>query len=170
MRTQKQKELIEAYLAQLEPEQAEVFRELILHLSHLGYDPQKQRANIVFNCPWHGKQVAKIGFDKTGQPFFGLRFSACRGYSPRFEKIVGDWVTGPKYRTAPCTQNACGFCRGKPEEHTYGYTMPDGEVRRHCGTVALAIPGLGPADLPEIKSLMEEEHRFLMEHEAVPPA
>ena len=61
MRTQRQKELIEAYLAKLDPELAEVYRELILHLSGLGHDPKKQRAAIVFNCPWHGKQIAKIG-------------------------------------------------------------------------------------------------------------
>ncbi len=80
-----------------------------------------------------------------------------------------DWVTGGKYRQAPCTKQACSFCRGEPDERTYRYTMPDGEVRRHCGSVALAIPGLGPTDVPEIKSLMEEEHRYLMSHEADSP-
>lgn len=166
MRTKGQIEIIETHLSSLSPELSGIYRELIQYLSDLGYGPKRQRSAIVFNCPWHGKQIAKTGFDRKGEPFFALRFSACREYSPRFEKIVGDWVAGPKYRAAPCTQDACGFCKGKPEEHTYGYTMPDGEVRRHCGSIALAIPGLNRSDLPEVKRLMEEEHRFLMEHEA----
>ena len=166
MRTERQTQLIQAFLANLDLEQGEVYQDLVLHLSLLGYDPKKQRANIVFTCPWHGKQIAKIGFDKEEKPFFGLRFSACQEYSSRFEKIVQDWVTGPRYRAAPCTQNACGFCRGEPSQHTYSHTMPDGEVRRHCGTVPLVIPGLCRADVPEVKRLIEEVHRFLMEYEA----
>ena len=46
------------------------------------------------------------------------------------------------------------------------YEFPNGEKRYHCGAVALAIPGLNAADLPEVKALMEEEHRFLMKYEA----
>lgn len=170
MRTQKQTEMIEAFLARLEPELAGVYRELILHLSHLGYGPKKQRENIVFHCPWHRKQIVKIGFDKTGRPFFGLRFSACRGYSPRFEKIVEETVSGKGYREARCATGGEDFCKGPPEQRLYTCTMPNGETRYSCGAKALAIPDLSPADLPEIKSLMEEEHRFLMEYEAAPLA
>lgn len=170
MGTEKQTEILEGFLAGLEPELAQVYRELILHLSGLGYGPKKQRANIVFTCPWHGKQIAKIGLDRTGAPFFGLRFSACRGYSPRFEKIVADVVSGKGYREARCIANGEDFCKGTPSERVYIYEMPDGEKRYHCGAKALAIPGLCPADVPEVKALMEEEHRFLMEHEASSPA
>lgn len=166
MRTKKQAELVEAYLARIEPELAQVYRELILHLSGLGYGPKKQRENIVFACPMHRKQIAKMGFDKRGKPFFGLRFSACRGYSPRFEKIVADVVSGKGYREARCIANGEDFCKGTPSERVYVYEMPDGEKRYHCGAKALAIPGLCPADLPEVKALMEEEHRFLMKYEA----
>lgn len=62
--------------------------------------------------------------------------------------------------------NGEDFCKGAPAERVYVHEMPDGEKRYHCGAKALAIPGLCPADVPEIKRLMEEEHRFLMEHEA----
>ena len=79
MRTEKQRALIEEYLGKLPPELAEVYGELIQHLSKLGYDPKKQRAAIVFTCARHNKQLAKIGFGRKGEPFFALRFSACRG-------------------------------------------------------------------------------------------
>ena len=41
MRTEKQRELMEGFLSTLEPERSAVYRELILHLSSLGYDPKK---------------------------------------------------------------------------------------------------------------------------------
>ena len=82
MRTLKQTEILEEYLSGLQPEQAQVWRELALYLAGLGYDLKRQRANLVFACSLHRKQIAKIGFDKAGEPFFALRFSACRGYSP----------------------------------------------------------------------------------------
>ena len=118
MRTEKQRELMEGFLSTLEPERSAVYRELILHLSSLGYDPKKQRSALVFTCPWHNKQIAKTGFDRKGQPFFALRFSACRGYSQRFEKIVEDVVSGKGYREARCMANGEDFCKGAPAERT----------------------------------------------------
>lgn len=166
MHTQKQKELIDGFLAGLDPELAGLYRELILHLSELGYDPKKQRSAIVFNCRQHNKQIAKIGVDRKGEPFFALRFSACRGYSERFAKIVEDVLGGEKYQPPGCIANGEDFCKGEPAERLYTYITPDGEVRYHCGAKALVIPGLTVADVPEMKRLMDEEHRFLMEHEA----
>ena len=166
MRTPKQIELIETFLSNLDPRDASVYRELILHLSSLGYDPKKQRSAIIFNCAQHNKQIAKIGYDKSGKPFFALRFSACRGYSERFMKIVEDVVSGKGYQEARCITNGEDFCKGPPSERLYTYQMPDGEIRHHCGAKALAIPGLCEEDVPQVKRLMEEEHRFLMEYEA----
>ena len=94
MRTKKQQELMEDYLSGLPHELETVYWELIGHLSEIGYEPKKQRSAIVFNCPHHNKQIAKIGFDRKGAPFFALRFSACRGYSERFREIVRDAVSG----------------------------------------------------------------------------
>ncbi|MDE6838297.1 MAG: hypothetical protein K2P33_07845 [Acutalibacter sp.] len=165
MRTLKQTEILEEYLSGLQPEQAQVWRELALYLAGLGYDLKRQRANLVFACPLHRKQIAKIGFDKAGEPLFALRFSACRGYSPRFAEIVRHAVDKEKYREASCLQEEC-YCKGPASQRVYMYEFPNGEKRYHCGAVALAIPGLNAADLPEVKALMEEEHRFLMKYEA----
>ncbi len=168
MKTKQQEELVEAFLALLEPRLAAVYRELILHLSGLGYCPKKQRGKIVFSHDLHHKQIVKIGLDSQGAPFFALRFSACRGYSKRFEDIVRDFLGSNKYRRAPCMEGKCSFCRGEALDRVYTYQFPDRETRYHCSTVALPIPGLGRGDVGEIKRLMDEEHRFLMEHEAVP--
>ncbi len=166
MRTEKQRALIEEYLGRLPPELSEVYRELIQHLSELGYDPKKQRAAIVFNCARHNKQLVKIGFDRKGEPFFALRFSACRGYSERFEEIVRGAVCGENYKEPNCRAKGEDFCKGPIEQRLYTYELPNGEKRYHCGAKALVIPGLSKADVPEIEALMEQEDRFLMEYEA----
>ncbi|RKJ40984.1 hypothetical protein D7X94_06165 [Acutalibacter sp. 1XD8-33] len=168
MRTKKQAELIDGFLANLDPELGRVYRELILHLSGLGYDPKKQRSAIVFNCAQHNKQIAKIGFDRKGNPFFALRFSACRGYSQRFSHIVREAVCGKNYMEPNCMAKGEDFCKGPIDQRLYTYGLPNGETRYHCGAKALAIPGLSREDVPEIKRLMEEEHRFLMKYEAGP--
>ncbi len=171
MGTKKQEELLESFLCGLEPEQAAVYRELARYLEGMGYSPKKQRSAIVFTCPWHGKQLAKLGFDKKGAPFFALRFSACRGYSRRFEEIVKAAVGKEKHREPACMgADPENFCKGPAEQRVYTYVFPGGERRCLCGAKALAIPGLGREDVPEVERLMEEEHRFLMQYEAQPQA
>lgn len=166
MRTEKQRELIEGFLSPLEPEQRAVYMELIDHLSGMGYSPKKQRAAIVFTCREHNKQIVKIGHDRKGQVYFALRFSACRGYSQRFEEIVRNALIGENYKAPNCMENGEDFCKGPMKERLYTCELPGGERRYHCGAKALAIPGLCAGDIPEIKGLMEEEHRFLMKYEA----
>ena len=166
MRTERQRALIEEFLSKLPPELSEVYRELILHLSKLGYDPKKQRAAIVFNCARHNKQLVKTGFDRRGEPFFALRFSACKGYSQRFSDIVRDAVCGENYKEPNCVSKGEDFCKGPIDQRLYTYELPTGEKRRHCGAKALAIPGLSKEDIPEIERLMEEEDRFLQKYEA----
>lgn len=165
MRTPKQTELVESFLSALEPEQSTVYRELILYLSALGYEPKKQRSAIVFNCREHHKQLAKIGFDRKGAPFFALRFSACRDYSQRFAEIVRQAVDKQNYREPGCVAGGEDFCKGPIDQRLYTYRLPNGEKRCHCGAKALVVPKLCPEDIPEIKRLMEEEHRFLMKYE-----
>ena len=42
MKTKKQQELIETYLSQLENKDQTIYRELIVYLSKLGYNPKKE--------------------------------------------------------------------------------------------------------------------------------
>lgn len=164
MKAKKQQELIEDYLSGLTPELETVYRELIGHLSELGYEPKKQRSAIVFNCPQHKKQIAKIGFDRKGAPFFALRFSACRGYSERFREIVRDAVSGKNYQEPRCMTEGEDFCKGPVKERLYSYEFSDG-TRYHCGAKALIIPELCEEDVQEMERMMEEEHRFLVKYE-----
>ncbi len=164
--TERQRALIEEYLGKLPPELSRVYRELIRRLSELGYFPKKQRAAIVFNCARHNKQLVKIGFDRKGEPFFALRFSACKGYSERFSNIVREAVCGTNYKEPNCMAKGEDFCKGPIEQRLYACELPGGEKRYHCGAKALPIPGLCEEDIPEIERLMEEEDRFLMEYEA----
>ena len=83
MKTKKQQELIELYLSQLDGEKQTIYRELIVYLSELGYNPKKEGLRISFKHDMHRKQIAKIGMTRGKQPkpIFMLRFSACWNYS-----------------------------------------------------------------------------------------
>lgn len=167
MKTKKQEELVNAFLSALGDEIRPLYHDLIMYLSELGYHPQKEKTNISFKHDLHKKQMAKMGFkrNKGNPPFFALRFSACRGYSQRFDDIVGAAVAKPSYHEAQCMENRCNYCAGKPATHVYTYTSPDGTVVFHCGAYALEIPDLTADDLGEIHRLIKEEHEYLQKHE-----
>lgn len=167
MKTKKQEELVNSFLSELDEEREPLYQSIIMHLSELGYHPQKQRSYIVFKHDSHNKQMSKIGIDaRIKLPFFSLRFSACRGYSQRFADVVGAAVGKDHFREALCLKGACDFCRGEAATRVYTYTFPNGESRSHCGAVALEIPNVTANDLVEIEKLIREEHNYLMKHEA----
>ena len=90
MKTKKQKELIDSFLRTLDDEDKSVYRDIIVYLSELGYNPKKERSHISFKHSRHNKQIAKIGIrnKKELSHFFALRFSACNDYSQKFAEVV----------------------------------------------------------------------------------
>ena len=167
MRTKKQEELINSYLATLDEGDRVVYAELIGCLSELGYNPQKQRSSIVFKHDSHNKQIAKIG-SRKGTPFFQLRFSACRGYSKRFDDVVRDAIarTSVGGGETGCLKGECSWCAGEPMTHVYIHNAPNGETKYHCGAALLGIPNIGAEDIEETERLIREEHAYLMKHQA----
>lgn len=167
MKTKKQRELIDSFLAMLGAEDQPLYQELALYLSELGYNPKKERSNIAFKHELHNKQIVKIGIrgKKESLPFFALRFSACQNYSQRFAKVVSSAMVKFPKRVPGCLNNTCDYCAGKPESHVYTQTFPDGEQKAHCGAYALEIPDIAWEDLAEIKLLILEEHEYLLKHE-----
>ncbi len=168
MATKKQQELITSFLTGLSEDQKSLFGELILQLSALGYSPCKQRSYIVFKHKQHNKQMAKMGFkrNKAQMPFFELRFSACRGYSKRFEDIVCAHVCSKSFKEAQCMNNRCDYCMGDAFSHVYTCVLPDGEVKHQCGATAIEIPDMKAEDIEELKQLIRKEHTYLIRHEA----
>lgn len=168
MKTKKQEEMITSFLSLLGDQTGTLYQEIILYLSELGYNPQKQRSFIIFKHDLHNKQMAKTGIrmGKENVPFFALRFSACRGYSGRFADIVSAAVLKDNSHEALCLTNGCHFCSGEPATHVYTYTLPDGKCKYHCGAYALEIPNIAADDISEIKKLIKEEHEYLLIHEA----
>lgn len=167
MATKKQEELIHSFLSGLSEENRSIYEELILQLSELGYRPYIQRSYIVFKHKLHNKQMAKMGYKRKGNaPYFQLRFSACRGYSQRFEEIVGAHVVKKSFREAQCIYHRCDYCMGEAFSHVYSYVLPSGEEKYQCGAAALEIPDITVDDIEEIKKLIREEHVYLMKYEA----
>lgn len=166
MKTKKQEELINSYLSTLEEDDRVLYLKIVMYLSELGYNPQKQRSYIVFKHDAHNKQMGKMGLKKDLTPFFQLRFSACRGYCARFDNIVGEAVSKKNPREANCLKGECNWCAGEALTHVYIYTAPDGEKKYHCGAVPLEIPHITADDIEEITRLIYEEHVYLMKHQA----
>lgn len=170
MKTKKQEELVNTFLSALGDDIKPVYQEIIQYLSELGYHPNKEKSSISFKHDLHNKQMAKMGVNTTKAkgptPFFSLRFSACRGYSPRFAAIVGAYIEKYPTRSARCVDAGCNYCSGEAGTHVYTYITPGGETKTHCGAYAVEIPGITADDIPEIKKLIREEHDYLLKHEA----
>lgn len=48
------------------------------------------------------------------------------------------------------------------------YYMQSGDTdRAHCGAYAIELRGVSADDADEIKRLIQEEHAYLLEHEAI---
>ncbi|MCL2372405.1 MAG: hypothetical protein FWC78_03280 [Defluviitaleaceae bacterium] len=169
MKTKKHEELIASYLNALDAEIAPLYKEIILFLSELGYNPVKLKSCITFKHKSHTKQIVKMG-----NVFFSLRFSACRRYSQRFVDIVSAAINkvaannpaNNPYQVARCITGDCNACKGKADTHVYAHTYPNGETKYACGCYAMRIPNITANDIPEIKKLINEEHAYLLIHEA----
>ena len=158
----KQEQLLNSFLAQLDPVFEEpLYRQLAMYLIELGYSPKKQRSYLVFKHDLHGKQMAKMGLKRNLRPYFSLRFSACREYSQKFADVINMAVSKPNYPPANCIQNNCGYCSGEAHTHIYAH---DG--KHLCGARQLEIPNITPEDIAETKNLIQEEHEYLLKHEA----
>lgn len=167
MKTEKQKEMINSFLATLDDDLKPLYLGIALYLFGLGYYPQKERSHLSFKHDLHNKQMAKMGIknNKEHSPFFALRFSACKDYSQRFIDIVGGAIDKYPSRVAGCMNNGCSFCGGIADTHVYTHTLPDGDRKSHCGAYALEIPNITADDINEIKRLINEEHEYLLKHE-----
>jgi len=169
MKTKRQEELVNAFLAQLDPVfEAPLYREIAECLSENGYNPKKQRSYIVFKHDLHGREMAKMGISwtKDHTPYFALRYSACKGYSRRFAEIIRNYIEKNPDKLFPhCEDGSCIFCGEGDRPPAYEYVTPDGGRKSLCGAKCLVIPGIAPEDIEEIKKLMKEEHVFLMKHE-----
>lgn len=170
MPTPKQSSMLQTFLSSLDDQTRPLYEALAGALQELGYQPKKEKSNISFKHGLHNKQMAKMGVKATKaqgpSPFFSLRFSACRGYSQRFEHIISAYAAQYPAREARCTNGECNFCRGEAATHVYTYTGSDGQTKTHCGAFAIEIPAIAAEDLAELKKLIREEHAYLMEHEA----
>lgn len=136
-------------------------------LSGLGYYPRKQRSYIVFKHDLHNKEMAKMGitWTKDASPYFTLRFSACKGYSERFENIVRDYINKNPNKLFPhCENGRCVFRSDGERAPYYSAAFPDGEIRSCCGAKALVIPNDDLKAMEEIRKLIWEEHDYLIKH------
>lgn len=166
MLTKRQEEKLHSFLAMLEEDTRPFYREVLACLTDLGYRPVSGRGNLSFQHSLHNKQIAKLGMGKDRVPLFSLRFSACRAYSEKMAAAVAAYQEKYPKRTALCVTGGCGCCKGEPDTHVYRGASSGGAGEAHCGAYAIELRGITADDAEEIKSLIREEHAYLMEHEA----
>ena len=168
MKTKRQEDLVNTFLLDNANEQTPLYREIVVYLSEIGYNPKKQRSSIVFNHNSHNKQIAKMGIVRTKDrsPYFALRFAACRGYSERFGDLVRAAIKNDGNQVAGCVAGICDYCQGEPITHVYIHENAAGETITRCGASPITIPNLSDGDMDEIKRLIWEQHVYLMKHEA----
>ena len=122
MMTMKQEELVNSFLSKLDEQTKPLYYEIISHLSSLGYNPRKEKSSLSFKHSLHNKQMAKMS-SKDNLPVFALRFSACRGYSQRFEDIVKAFIVKYPTRSSRCTTDGCNYCGGAAETHVLSLSL-----------------------------------------------
>ncbi len=168
MKTKKQEALVQSFLETLDDGLRHVYREIIMYLSELGYNPSKEKSSISFKHDLHNKQIAKMGMrsSKKYSPFFSLRFSACRGYSQKFGDIVAAYINKYPTRAARCVGGGCNYCAGEAASHVYMCTGAEGEGKAHCGAYAIEIPDITVDEVDEIKKIIGEEHGYLLKYES----
>lgn len=169
MKTKKQQELVDSFLDALDNELGALYREIVMCLSELGYYPRKQRTYIVFKHDLHNREMAKMGmtWTKDASPYFALRFSACKGYSKRFEDVVRAYINKNPSKLFPhCENDRCVFRDDGERAPYYEVEFLHGETQSCCGAKALVIPNNDLVAIDEIKMLIKEEHNYLVKHEA----
>jgi hypothetical protein len=137
-------------------------REVIGCLTGLDYFPQKQKVQgyvLSFKNQEVNQAIAKIGVRKDSKASYSIKFYACKNPPDRFMKALEKFIISTKERYK-CTD--CGLCGAAAGERGYSYTYPDGREFLQCGAYVVEIPGLAPADIPELKKLLTEQHRYFV--------
>ena len=169
---EKQKQLIETLYKALSPNELPFFTELVEALIELGYKPYK-RATVDFALDFKHKETKKPLAQTSvikGVGRFRMKYSSCKNVPERFivalHKDDASSRTLKRGRTPHNeVKNFCGRCGDVCTSGGWAYVLKtddDKELLR-CGAYPPEIPIVGEQDVMDIKRLMLEQHKYLME-------
>jgi len=169
----KQIQLIETLYKALPSNKLPYFTELIDTLVELGYKPYK-RATADFALDFKHKETKKplsqVGVKKTGG-WFRMKYSSCKDIPERFiVALHNDDASRRTLKNGTPQQlnepkNFCGNCGDICTSGGWAYVLKreDGSELRRCGAYPPQIPIIDKQDVIDIKRLMLEQHKYLME-------
>lgn len=152
---------VELFLSMLSPSDKSNYGQLIDILVGTGYVPHKMRVRglvMSFKNPAHNRVIANLGIRQGCEhPFFGLRFSACSEYPPKFDDVIRARISSSKSRPAKC--GVCHYCDGP--KHVYTCEFPEG-TKAECGCFILEIPNINTEDIGAIRELIAVQNEYFM--------
>ncbi len=152
---------VELFLSTLSQSDKNNYKQLIDILVDAGYVPHKMRVRglvMAFKNPAHNRVIANMGIRQgCEQPFFGLRFSACSEYPPKFDHVIRARILSSKSRPAKC--GVCHYCDGP--KHVYTCEFPEGN-KSECGCFILEIPDITTEDIDPIGKMIAVQDEYFM--------
>lgn len=163
--TEKTKQLLDLFLAELPADYADMFMELAYYAVSLGYTPKKTKSkNFVldFSKSKVKRTIMKMEIHdnaiETRGPGLRLKFFANKDYSIIFQNGIKRVIEGFGGKYTGCY--GCGRCKGDLEGYTYIY--PDGKSVFRCGGELIAVYDFTSEHISEIKNLLKVQDDFFM--------
>ena len=174
----KQMQLIETLYKSLLTNELPYFTELVDALVELGYKPYKRTAAdfaLDFKHKETKKPLAQIGIIKNGGRF-RMKYSSCKDVPVRFiAALHNDDASRRTFKKSGKTpinelvsydlKKFCGRCGDICTSGGWAYALKteDGDELLRCGAYPPEIPVTDEQDVADIKLLMLEQHKYLME-------
>ncbi|NJJ39111.1 hypothetical protein [Paenibacillus apii] len=151
---------LEEFYQCLSAEDRNIYSEIADYAIKLGYKPKKaktQAINYVFNNNKTKKHLMKFSIEK-GKPILKMKFYASTDYSYIFHESVRAVMEEYNYKYTGCYN--CGKCKDGLEGYVYIYS--DGRKYFRCGGELVSIQPISHKVIPEIKELLNTQHRYYL--------
>jgi hypothetical protein len=168
MATEKQRELIDYLLSQINDNEKLFCEPIINSLLSLGYIPEKQIKTKLFVVKFakNGRLIVRFEIPKQKDGItpllFWLRFSACENYSKIYQNAAGQrcgaWIKQNRHWENHKIENCCGNCKGEPR--FYRFFDDNGNEIRRCGGQTTPVAGVTVNDVSETLRLIKEQDEY----------
>ena len=167
-------QLIETLYKSLPSNELPYFTELVDALVELGYKPYK-RSTADFALDFKHKEtkkpIAQVGVIKNSGRF-RMKYSSCKDVPERFiaalhkdDASIRTLKKGKEPQIFNEIKNFCGRCGDVCTSGGWAYVLKteDGKELLRCGAYPPEIPVINEQDVTDIKRLMLEQHKYLIE-------
>ena len=173
---EKQTQLIETLYRELPSSVLPYYIELVNALVELGYKPYKRAAAdfaLDFKHKQTKKPLAQIGYINNAAKF-RMKYSSCTDVPERFIAALHRDDASRRTLNGKTPHHDmknhelklfCGHCGDRCTSGGWAYMLKteDGEKLPRCGAYPPEIPIINEQDVTDVKRLMLEQHKYLMD-------